>query len=259
MTETWLNRSVFDSEIFDDRYNVYRRDRESNGFHASKNDGGVLIAVPKQINSERLFSFESKCEDLWVCVEVENVQGKSERLYIFAVYIPPPVEKHIFEHFINNSSRVLESLDENIIVAGDFNLSSITWSLEPHGHLCAKYSNKYLQNLLTDFLSCNELNQLNQIKNSKNKMLDLVLSNINIVDIVSCPDPLTCVDPLHPPLVLSIDFTDPAPLVPNNTITKFCFHKADYENIRKDLNEIDWREILAECLCVDDMVAVFMT
>ncbi|XP_077287785.1 uncharacterized protein LOC143912379 [Arctopsyche grandis] len=38
LTETWLNESVCDFEIFDDRYLVFRRDRASRG-------GGVLLAV----------------------------------------------------------------------------------------------------------------------------------------------------------------------------------------------------------------------
>lgn len=63
-TETWLNSSVFDSELFDSRYVVYRRDRESSGFHSKKDGGGVLVAVSARFQSVRLKSLESKCEDL---------------------------------------------------------------------------------------------------------------------------------------------------------------------------------------------------
>lgn len=39
LTETWLNDSISDAEIFDSRYNVFRRDRNSTYNH--KSDGGV--------------------------------------------------------------------------------------------------------------------------------------------------------------------------------------------------------------------------
>lgn len=39
-TETWLNASITDSEIFPSNYNVYRKDREKTG-------GGVLVAISK--------------------------------------------------------------------------------------------------------------------------------------------------------------------------------------------------------------------
>ena len=46
-TETWLNDSVHNSEIFPPNYNIYRRDRRD-GF------GGVLIAVKADIVSDHL-------------------------------------------------------------------------------------------------------------------------------------------------------------------------------------------------------------
>ncbi|VVC97217.1 unnamed protein product [Leptidea sinapis] len=44
LTETWLNNNIFDSEIFDTRYEIYRRDRQSNSFYSNKDGGGALIA-----------------------------------------------------------------------------------------------------------------------------------------------------------------------------------------------------------------------
>lgn len=102
LTETWLNGSVLDRELFDNRYEVYRRDRESSGFHSSRDGGGVLIAVSRRYKSSRLFGYESDCEDLWVRMEVADKNKKKEQLYICSVYIPPPVQKHMLDHFIHN-------------------------------------------------------------------------------------------------------------------------------------------------------------
>ncbi|VVC99661.1 unnamed protein product [Leptidea sinapis] len=63
----WLKVStstILDEEIFDNRYEVYRRDRQSNPLLSHNEGGGVLIAVHKSIKSHRVPKFESKAEDL---------------------------------------------------------------------------------------------------------------------------------------------------------------------------------------------------
>ena len=55
VTETWLNESVFDSEILNSNYNIYRRDRCST--HSLKGEGGgVLVAVSSRLSSMRLLN-----------------------------------------------------------------------------------------------------------------------------------------------------------------------------------------------------------
>lgn len=121
MTETWLNNTICDAELFDSRYTVYRRDRQSSGFYAKKDGGGVLIAVSNKFYSSRCNS-ESQCEDLYVKVEI------SHRNYLFfcAVYLPPPLNKNILEHFLDNFNHVSEGM-ENICLIGDLNMSCISW------------------------------------------------------------------------------------------------------------------------------------
>lgn len=62
LTETWLNQSV-KKEILDDRYTVYRKDRETIAISQTATcGGGVLIAVRSTIKCE-LYS-NDKMEDL---------------------------------------------------------------------------------------------------------------------------------------------------------------------------------------------------
>lgn len=83
LTETNFNESVFDRELVDSRYNVYRRDRQSTG--SSKRDGGgVLVAIKKQINSIRLNSWETSFEDIWL-----KVQYDTSIFYLCVCYLPP--------------------------------------------------------------------------------------------------------------------------------------------------------------------------
>lgn len=68
LTETWLNSSVLDGELFNDDYFVYRRDRSSSS--SLKNDGGgSLISVKASLVSERRNCWESDAEDIWVSVQ----------------------------------------------------------------------------------------------------------------------------------------------------------------------------------------------
>ncbi|OWR41402.1 putative endonuclease/reverse transcriptase [Danaus plexippus plexippus] len=71
LTEPWLNGSVLDSEVFDGRYTIYRRDRETSirSSH-KKSGGGVLIAVSNKYFSSRSIDLESDCQDLWVSIQM---------------------------------------------------------------------------------------------------------------------------------------------------------------------------------------------
>jgi hypothetical protein len=63
-TETWLNDSVHNSEIFPPNYNIYRRDRRD-GF------GRVLIAVKADIVSEHL-DVKINTESVYTSITLEK-------------------------------------------------------------------------------------------------------------------------------------------------------------------------------------------
>ena len=124
LTETWLNDSILDTELFEDRYSVFRCDRMSSG---NCKGGGVLIAVSKKVRAHRLYSFESSCDDLWVQA---CLTSNSNRVIdnICAIYIPPPPCFSIMEKFVENCSRVILFTDKTkTLIAGDFNLGSMEW------------------------------------------------------------------------------------------------------------------------------------
>lgn len=55
MTETNLDGSMMDNEIFTDDFMVFRNDRnENNNINQKHSGGGVLIAVARAISSERV-------------------------------------------------------------------------------------------------------------------------------------------------------------------------------------------------------------
>lgn len=71
-----LIADIHDHEFIDSRYNVYRRDRmPANG------GSGVLIAVNKKIESLRINTWQSDCED----IDIKN--GLHNRnIYLFIIW-----------------------------------------------------------------------------------------------------------------------------------------------------------------------------
>ncbi|CAF4761876.1 unnamed protein product [Pieris macdunnoughi] len=63
ITETWLLEGISDSELFDNRYLVWRRDRNYAATEQSKG-GGVLIAVKREIPADVRHDWRSSAEDL---------------------------------------------------------------------------------------------------------------------------------------------------------------------------------------------------
>lgn len=151
-TETWLDDSVYDDELFSNNYYVYRRDRQSTSL-AGKYGGGVLVAVSIKYHSKRMFHFESTGEDLWISVKIST----DKVLLIGAIYIPPPITVSSLEPIIDNCSEVISSHSGEVIVLGDFNLGFIDWNkdssgcgnLVPINYQCSK------GHLLIDFMSLN--------------------------------------------------------------------------------------------------------
>jgi hypothetical protein len=93
-TETWLNDSVHNSEIFPPNYNIYRRDRRD-GF------GGVLIAVKADIVSEHL-DVEINTESVYTSITLE----KGKQLIVGALYRPPSSSIE----YMDNMCTTLETL-----------------------------------------------------------------------------------------------------------------------------------------------------
>jgi hypothetical protein len=57
-TETWIDNSIKDSQIFPPGYNIYRNDRNLNG-------GGVLLAVRGNLISSPVPELQTDCEIIW--------------------------------------------------------------------------------------------------------------------------------------------------------------------------------------------------
>ena len=124
--ESKLDQSVPTQSCFPIGYTVYRKERLSPG------GGGVFLMVRSSIPSS-LVPFPSHSEDdesLWVRVHV----GKTKSVYLCSYYKPPSAP-------VSRLASLSESLGDiffanrkshpSIVLAGDFNLGDIDWSVDP--------------------------------------------------------------------------------------------------------------------------------
>ncbi|XP_045459260.1 uncharacterized protein LOC123669713 [Melitaea cinxia] len=256
LTETWLNDNIFTAEILDHRYQVFRRDRQSNTFDKGKDGGGVLIAVSKSLSAFRNTNLESSCEDLWVTIDYVS-KNMCMKINLCAIYLPPPVTIEVISHFTNKLQKNINNL-ENVLLVGDFNLSRIEWIQHMSiSHVVPRISGGVVCSTLIDFAAYASFKQYNNIKNKQQKILDLVFSNTSCPLTVTNPtDILSSVDSYHPPIEINLTFEKQKPLKPK-TNTVLQFYKADYNSIREKLLSVDWNEKLDLSLTVDEITQIF--
>lgn len=240
LTETWLLPSINSSELFDARYNVYRRDRDYDNT-GQKYGGGVLIAVNNKFNSVPVIVFHSQVEDLWVKITISH-GGLKSFLYLCSVYIPPSARTTtyacVFDKIKDNFTHLKHS--GHLLIFGDFNISEIEW-VRNQGNSGLMFSKASTVNahLLVNTMSYCGLSQFNDIVNVNNKILDLVLSDL-IVSTQSCSvNSLTSVDSYHPPLECEVEIEINDPIKPIE-YKKYCFNKANYVKINQDLLIVNW-------------------
>ncbi|CAB3229179.1 unnamed protein product [Arctia plantaginis] len=166
LTETNLDDSVYDSELFTPDYSVLRCDRQGG------RGGGVLLAV-RQPYQLRKVSLECSPEDELVAGQISL--GKY-RCICCVVYLPPKIPNARYYSIFNCIETLISMQTTPVIVVGDFNLYSAPQSVREDYKL---------------FLSMCNLTQHNTINNGLNRVLDLVLS---------------CADHVAPTVSVSKDF-----------------------------------------------------
>lgn len=218
-SETWLNDSLSSSEIIDNRYIVYRRDRDSSSSSKSRG-GGVLIAVDKCLISCILDDERSAREELWVRLRTQNGD-----LLLCAVYIPPQSSYDIYRDHLRRVESVLDlHHGSDICIVGDFNLPNIRWLTGACETIPVNVS-PGLEGDLCDFLCYLGLVQCNHVLNKNNVVLDLVLCTSSSVT-VSQTFPLIAADNHHPPIIIDVCKHYVTPLR-SDVQYRFDFKRAD--------------------------------
>lgn len=230
LTETWLHDDVHSSEIFPTEYHVYRKDRNFLATHQTRG-GGVLLALKDHIKAEVInlpyFDVNFPTIDLLAC----KCFLSYKTFYIIVLYIPPATTFEDFE-LVFESLEQLEFLQtENVIVMGDFNVPSFVNS--------DIVDSKTI--VIKNFMYFLNLNQVNQMLNSSDRLLDLVLCNVDC-EIISDNAPLVPVDAHHPALIISFHKIDckNSQFITNRNKKTYNFKNADFPALYNSLLQIDW-------------------
>lgn len=256
ITETWLMPGIFDSEITDDRYILFRRDRD---FSTSdkKDGGGIIVAIKKHIPAIRNTNLEDEnVEELFI-----NLQLPKTRIILCVTYIPPATRYGTYEtHLQKLQTLYTADSDTKFLIIGDYNIPDLTWIQQTDcDYLKPVDPSTALHSLLIDTLSFMQLQQFNNIYNRNNRMLDLVLSNLNHICTCSEPQMNLTTNPKfhhHPSLHLTIDKVTIPKTIPFQQVPKYNFETCDYTVIRTDLSNINWTNTLKE-KNVSDMLDIF--
>lgn len=239
LTETNLNFDISDSELFDDRFIVFRRDRSST-YSSKKDGGGVLIAVNKRCNVTRQTSWESDAEDVWI--SIIPTCDNEPLLNICCCYIPPDIslaERAKFYDHIQNIILNLKGLNDFLFL-GDFNTPNILWEKSPvFNSLIPCNPRGSDSDLLLEFMSICNLNQFNFISNINKRHLDLIFSNLMSLPVHSC-EALSKVDPHHPPLFVEVISSCQIRSIKPNMCRRLNFSKCDYSSVKRELEMQNW-------------------
>lgn len=261
LTETWLTDGIFDAELFDSRYTIFRKDRD----YARRGDtlgGGVLIAVRNcfLIQSSNIMPIENAAADVISISLSLNKSYKSKLIHIYCVYFPmcrthSDVLCTFFETLCQQSIKYPH---DNFLIIGDFNIPTAQWLPSDHSGICNltnNLSNNLLLNSLREFISFTAWLQYNNIYNYNNKLLDLLFCSIKC-NVSKCIDPLVNEDSHHPALVATVSVPRPLESRSAPRVVRL-YGAADYNALNKEFSDIDWHQLLNNNLDVNDSVKIF--
>ena len=245
VTETWLQNDIFDREFCDDRYDVFRKDRNL-AVCNKKAGGGVLILAKRELCAMRIsdISIDASTDLLTITIPAQTTSS-SAHLTISAVYIPPDTQQIPLQ--IDFILRYMESLcnlypNHHQLLIGDFNLPCISWDVNGPVHI--RQGNSDVQHsgvCLLDELCFLGLTQYNTIKNYAGNTLDLAFSNLPL-SIQECTQSLSKLDKAHPSFSVEIHDLRINPLKESSAL-RHNFHKGDYVNLNKYFQEYNWHTL----------------
>lgn len=260
LTETNLNKSVFDGEVFDSRYAVFRRDRVDSSSHKIEG-GGVLIAVQKKFEVIRQASWDSNMEDVWVTL---FMKGSSSHLNICVCYLPPDLNYDKLNEFYSNCQKIIlnDHPDDDYLLLGDFNqpdyISAMRVASPSKLNICAGdqpcTSGKLC--LLEEFMNSCNLIQFNYIQNNIDRILDLVLSNLINVK-VGDVESMSRLDKYHPAIIISLSAQPVSRSLAKCNNKQLNFNKCDYNKIKNDLRFVDWSMLLSSSSDINKKTQIF--
>jgi exonuclease III len=114
LTETWLDESVFDSDILIDGFTLFRKDR------CERSGGGVAIYIKNDINFvDRSINEKGMLEAIFIEIVTNS---NNPNILLSCIYRPPNAKPEIFDNIIDYI-ECLFSEGKEIVLLGDLNIN----------------------------------------------------------------------------------------------------------------------------------------
>ena len=162
-TESWLNDSHYNNEIFDtDSYSIFRKDRKN------RKGGGVFLAMKHYLNLVGQPELDSESEIIWAKIDLPGLKN----VFICSFYKPKENDHESIDALRNSLSKIPKT--SYIWALGDFNLPHIDWETEQIKSSCpCKHVYESFLDTLHDF----SLEQVVKEPTREDNILDLFLLN----------------------------------------------------------------------------------
>ena len=250
ITETWFKPHLTDAQLDMNGYNIFRSDRIKRG------RGGCCLYIKDSITVTDHYKYDDDHIQV-VCCSLDQI-----KTLVFAVYRPGDTPHQKFYNAVKFVQSYMDTKDDtwNFIMTGDFNFPNIRWDtldVKPGSSAC-----KICAETLLQFMESNMLLQVidkpTRIANSGTEnMLELVITNNS--DLFKEVEALSSSLSDHEmvTVILSNELQGATPprhidqfKKRDNTIKSFNalnFHKANFDEIRRDLQSINWTKLKSDC------------
>lgn len=240
LTETWLIPSIQDSEFIDDRYIVFRFDRDRLATK-KREGGGVLVAVLRELRPTKIMTHFIHSEVEQIAIQLPSSRQNSHHI-ISATYIPPRTHEDIYlQYFDMLQDLANDTSCDSYFFLGDFNIPDIDW-LDQGGDAIAQVSSSIGRGLL-NLMGLVNGTQYNATKNKLGRILDLLISNVDC-QTISC-NTLLDPDSHHPPFSAITSLGMLFAPMKCHSVQRYNFHKADMDGMELELGKINWVNALS--------------
>lgn len=252
-SETWFSDGVQNSELgISSIYSVYRSDRN---FHSCGvvRGGGVLLAVHDNLKSHELSlpMGDSQREDLrFFDLLAVRIKLGGEWLCVIVCYIQPGQTLSNYNTFFDVLMNFLSSCNDELLLMGDFNIP------EFHSVSRGRVIPTNLYRSAVNFMSFCKVRQYNNLLNAKDRVLDFICSTREVL-VSEAYDPITRVDPLHPPVEFDFPCQTNASGASVATAGQYNFKRANFVDLYNEMLETDWMSGLCVIENADEAVEAF--
>lgn len=223
LTETWLNDSVRDSEIFysQKNYSVFRCDR------AGRRGGGVLIAASDNFQCFKL-NIDTALEFVSVHITIEFQK------FLFCVCYRAPSANSNFCSDLRDALTTVHNMFPNlpILLFGDFNFPDIDWSNPSYIITDRLSESSNFLSVCSEFSLTQLISKPTRVTPSTSSILDLLLTTSpNLISNI------TYIPGISDHCLVNVTLSLPARASPNSTKTIRNYAKANFVAINNALEE----------------------